>query len=107
MVLNKWVIGIEPNKCQDQFRVCDNSFESSPKNLFKLFKSELVKVTCDTQYYMQYKVMGVVFFNDDGPCFNIQHTIKNVTLSIDTFHSDSLKHTCLESYSPRIFEAVF
>jgi hypothetical protein len=56
---------------------------------------------------MQYKVMGVVFINGDGPCFKIQHTIKNFPLPINKFNSDSLKHTCLESYSPRLCEAVF
>ena len=52
LVFNKWVIGIELNKCQDQFRACVNSFESSPKHLVKLMELALGEVKCDNKYYM-------------------------------------------------------
>ena len=77
MFFNKWVIWIEQNKCQDKFRACVNSFESSPKHLGNFMELALGEVTCDKGHYMKCKVMGMVFFNGDRPCFKIQHTSKN------------------------------
>ena len=107
MVFHKWVIGIEQNKFQDQFRACMNSFQISPKHVLQLAEMALGEVTCGKQDYMKFKVMGVVFVNGDGPCSKIQHMCKNYPLPIDTFHLDSLKHICSDLYAPRLCEAVF
>ena len=86
---------------------CVNSFESSPKHMVELMELGLGEVTYDKRHFMKYKVMGVVFVNGDGPNFEIQHTCKRYPLPIDTFHLDSLKHICSDSYAPTLCEALF
>ena len=67
VIFNKWVIGIEQNEFKDKLRACVNSFQSSPKHMVKLMTTALGQVTFDTQHFMTFKVMGVVFVNGDGP----------------------------------------
>ena len=82
-------------------------FVSSITHLDKLKELALGEVTWDKRNYLEYTVMGLVFINGDGPCFKIHHTITHFPLPIDTFHSDSLKNKCLESFAPTLCEAVF
>ena len=107
VILNKWVIGIEHNECQHTFRACVNACQSSPKHMVEFMTMALGEVTFVKRQFMKLKIMGVVFVNGDAPNFKIHHGIKNYTLPINTFHSDSLKNICNNSYAPRLCEAVF
>ena len=75
--------------------------------MVELMEMALGEVTFYKRHFMTFKVMGVVFVNGDGSKFKIQHGCKNYPLPIDTFHSDSLKHMCSNSYAPTLCEAVF
>ena len=67
----------------------------------------LGEVKFEKWQFMQLKIMGVVFVTGAAPNFKIQYGINNYTLPIDTFHSDSLKNMCNNSYAPRLCEAGF